>query len=68
MGLMSKVLGIWVQELFKCKPAIMRAFQAAKGVHKVLNCWGCCAIEFPVSLCACERWCVGFDLQIRGLM
>ena len=24
------------QELFKCKPAIMRAFQAAKGVHKVI--------------------------------
>jgi hypothetical protein len=23
------------QELFKCKPAIMRAFQAAKGAHKV---------------------------------
>ena len=23
------------QELFKCKPAIMRAFQSAKGVHKV---------------------------------
>jgi hypothetical protein len=24
------------QELFKCKPAIMRAFQAAKGAHKVI--------------------------------
>ena len=23
------------QDLFKCKPAIMRAFQAARGVHKV---------------------------------
>jgi hypothetical protein len=23
------------QELFKCKPAIMRAFQAAKAAHKV---------------------------------
>ena len=28
--------GAWMlQDLFKCKPAIMRAFQAARGVHKV---------------------------------
>jgi hypothetical protein len=26
-----------LQDLFKCKPAIMRAFQAARGVHKVLS-------------------------------
>ena len=27
-----------VQDLFKCKPAIMRAFQAAKGIHTVIGC------------------------------
>jgi hypothetical protein len=27
-----------VQDLFKCKPAIMRAFQAAKGAHTVIGC------------------------------
>ena len=27
-----------LQDLFKCKPAIMRAFQAAKGAHTVIGC------------------------------
>ena len=27
-----------LQDLFKCKPAIMRAFQAAKGIHTVIGC------------------------------
>jgi hypothetical protein len=51
-------VGGWVQELFKCKPAIMRAFQAAKGVHKVLNGCGCCAIAFLVLLPLCGSQCV----------
>ena len=32
-----------LQDLFKCKPAIMRAFQAAKGIHTVIGyavCFG----------------------------
>ena len=35
------------QELFKCKPAIMRAFQAAKGVHKVND--GSAAFTFALD-------------------
>lgn len=37
------------QELFKCKPAIMRAFQAAKGVHKVIA--GPAALDCVLGSC-----------------
>ncbi len=46
------------QELFKCKPAIMRAFQAAKGAHKVIAE----AAAFTCvlgSACIAERWKYG---------
>ena len=33
--------GAMLQDLFKCKPAIMRAFQAAKGAHTVIGCELC---------------------------
>ena len=33
--------GAMLQDLFKCKPAIMRAFQAAKGAHTVIGSEHC---------------------------
>ena len=39
------------QELFKCKPAIMRAFQAAKGAHKVIA--GLVHLCFMIGSMAC---------------
>jgi hypothetical protein len=38
------------QELFQCKPAIMRAFQAAKGVHKVIA-GPCCIVGVCLPRC-----------------